>query len=86
MRLGCLNHALLSARAVAARGLALAGWVANRVDPRMARGDDNVAELASRLSAPLVADVPYGARPAFGPAALAALDLVPASRARGGAR
>ena len=45
MRLGCLNHALLTADAIAARGLTLAGWVANRIDPAMVRADDNVAEL-----------------------------------------
>ena len=37
LRLGCINHALLSAEAIAARGLTLAGWVANQVDPQMAR-------------------------------------------------
>ena len=37
IRLGCLNHALLSALAIAARGLRLAGWVANRIDPEMMR-------------------------------------------------
>ena len=36
LRLGCLNHALLTAEAIRARGLTLAGWVANRVDPDMA--------------------------------------------------
>jgi dethiobiotin synthetase len=59
MRLGCLNHALLTAEAVAARGLALAGWIANRIDPRMAEQEANVAWLAQRLHAPCVADVPH---------------------------
>ena len=54
MRLGCLNHALLSMEAIRKRGLAFDGWIANRIDPGMARVDDNVAELALRLgSAPL---------------------------------
>jgi dethiobiotin synthetase len=70
MRLGCLNHALLSAEAIVARGLALAGWVANRVDPAMLRADDNVSELRSLIPAPLVADVAFGAAPAFDPASL----------------
>ena len=65
MRLGCLNHALLTADAIAARGLVLAGWVANRIEPAMARGDDSVAALAERLPAPLVADVGFGRFPAF---------------------
>ncbi len=75
VRLGCLNHALLSARAIAARGLRLAGWVANRVDPAMARGDDSVAALAERLGSPPLADLAWGAAPGFSPAALAALDV-----------
>ena len=61
LRLGCLNHALLTAEAIAARGLRLAGWVANRIDPQMAAVDDNIATLARRLPAPLWADVPHGA-------------------------
>ena len=76
VRLGCLNHALLTVEAVAARGLALAGWIANRIDPAMTRADDNVADLARRLSAPLVADVAWNAVPRFTSAALAELGLV----------
>jgi len=76
VRLGCLNHALLSALAIAGRGLTLAGWVANRIDPAMAEADANVAALVARLPAPLVADVPWGGKArAIGPAALAALRL-----------
>lgn len=59
LRLGCLNHALLTAEAIRARGLALAGWVANRVDPEMGAVDENIAYLRARLGAPLLADVPY---------------------------
>lgn len=57
MRLGCLNHALLSTAAIAARGLRLAGWVANRIDPAMAVADENVASLDARIAAPRIADV-----------------------------
>ena len=60
LRLGCLNHALLTAEAIAARGLTLAGWVANRVDPDMLAPDDNIAWLQQRLGAPLLADLPWG--------------------------
>jgi len=60
LRLGCLNHALLTAEAIAARGLTLAGWVANRVDPEMMAPDDNIAWLQQRLGAPLLADIPWG--------------------------
>nr|WP_296017389.1 dethiobiotin synthase [uncultured Acidovorax sp.] len=59
LRLGCLNHALLTAEAIRARGLTLAGWVANRVDPAMEAADENIAYLRARLGAPLLAEVPY---------------------------
>jgi dethiobiotin synthetase len=58
LRLGCINHALLTAEAIAARGLTLAGWVANTVDPAMTQGDGNVQALAVRLPAPLLGVVP----------------------------
>lgn len=63
LRLGCLNHALLTAEAIRARGLTLAGWVANRIDPHMASPDDNIAYLQARLGAPMWADVPCMAQP-----------------------
>ncbi len=59
MRLGCLNHALLSAEAIAARGLRLAGWVANRIDPAMSRFAENLATLQALLPAPLLGVVPH---------------------------
>lgn len=59
VRLGCLNHARLSALAISARGLVLAGWVANRIDPAMDAADESVAALAATLPAPLVADYPW---------------------------
>jgi len=61
LRLGCLNHALLTAQAIAAEGLELAGWVANRIDPGMARAEENIQALRERLRAPLIADIPFGA-------------------------
>lgn len=63
LRLGCLNHALLTAQAVRARGLTLAGWVANGVDPAMAEADANVRTLQDRLDAPLVARLPFMVSP-----------------------
>ena len=63
MRLGCINHALLTADAIRARGAALAGWVANHVVPEMDRAEANVATLEDRLRAPLLARVPYQADP-----------------------
>jgi len=59
MRLGCLSHALLTAEVIASRGLVLAGWVANRVDPAMDAFEDNLAALEQRLSAPCLGVVPY---------------------------
>lgn len=63
MRLGCLNHALLTADAIAARGLRLAGWVANVVDETMPALDENIAALAQRLSAPLLGVIAYQPHP-----------------------
>ncbi|WP_133649938.1 dethiobiotin synthase [Paraburkholderia flava] len=63
MRLGCISHALLTAEAIAARGLRLVGWVANRVDPQMRFADENIATIEHRLArlyrAPLLGTVPY---------------------------
>ena len=76
LRLGCLNHALLTADAIRAAGLPLAGWIANLVDPAMAVPDENVETLAHRLGAPLLGRLPHA--PAPDPAALARhLDLRP---------
>lgn len=61
MRLGCLNHALLSAAAIAQSGQALTGWVANAMSSGMPALADNVATLRQRLSAPLLGQMPYQA-------------------------
>lgn len=58
LRLGCLNHALLTAEAIAARGLKLVAWVANIVDLGMSHGMDNIEALTERLPAPLLGCVP----------------------------
>ena len=58
VRLGCINHAVLSAEAILADGLPLAGWVANVVDPNVARLNDNLATLTERLPAPCIGQVP----------------------------
>ena len=63
LRLGCLNHAALTADAIRARGLVLAGWIANRIDPSMQAQPENIAWLAQRLAAPMLADVPYSDAP-----------------------
>jgi len=58
VRLGCLNHALLTADAIAARGLKLVGWAANIVDLGMRHGLANIDALSSRLPAPFLGCVP----------------------------
>jgi dethiobiotin synthetase len=58
LRLGCINHALLTVEAIAARGLRLAGWVANTVDVNLLNSDATVSALASRIAAPLLGRVP----------------------------
>ncbi len=59
MRLGCINHALLTAEAIRARGLRLVGWIANEVAPGMSRFDENLAALDARLACPRLGVLPY---------------------------
>jgi dethiobiotin synthetase len=59
LRLGCLNHALLTAEAIEARGLKLAGWVGNSVDPDFERREANADTLRSRLAAKCLGIFPY---------------------------
>ena len=59
MRLGCLNHALLSALAINAAGLRLAGWVANSVDPDFEEPERNIVTLNHWLKAPCLGQIPY---------------------------
>ena len=61
LRLGCINHALLSARAIQNDGCTLIGWIGNGIDPAMARLDDNIATLRARLPAPLLGVLPASA-------------------------
>lgn len=64
LRLGCLNHALLTAEAIVSSGLPFPGWIGNAVDPGMALRDENVATLVARLPAPLLGVVPFLSEPA----------------------
>jgi len=59
LRLGCINHALLTAEAIRARGLTLAGWVANQVDAAMLRVEENIAAIDTRIGAPCLGRVPH---------------------------
>ncbi len=58
MRLGCLNHALLTAEAIRARGLKLVGWIANCIDPAMPAQLENIKTLEDRLNTPLLGIMP----------------------------
>ena len=71
LRLGCLNHALLTSDAIAARGYRLAGWIGNCIDPAFARRDANIATLTEMIAAPCLGIVPWLAHPGVGEAAAA---------------
>lgn len=77
VRLGCISHALLTAEAIARDGLPLAGWVANIIDPKTSRLEENLATLAERLPAPCLGRVPKLKHPsAEAVAAYLQLDLL----------
>lgn len=57
MRLGCINHALLTVEAIKTRGLVLAGWVANQLEPDMPMFAENLASLQQRIDAPCLSVV-----------------------------
>lgn len=69
LRLGCINHALLSVEAITARGLVLAGWVANELKLEMHFADENMTALLQRIPAPLLGRVPHLAQPCTAAAA-----------------
>ena len=74
MRLGCISHALLTVEAIIARGLVLAGWIANTADPDMRFEQENIDALAQRIPAPLLGRVPRLQEPTAAQAA-AFIDL-----------
>jgi dethiobiotin synthetase len=59
MKLGCLNHAMLTVREIARSGCQLLGWVANCIDPHMALLPQNIDDLRQRISAPCLGVVPF---------------------------
>jgi len=63
MRLGCISQALLTAEAIAARGLRLAGWVANSAQQEMSYLQENLSALRLRLNAPLLGCIPHLTNP-----------------------
>jgi dethiobiotin synthetase len=63
LRLGCLNHALLTAEAILAEGYRLAGWIATQTEPDMEAVTGNLDSLAARLPAPCLGSMPYQPEP-----------------------
>ena len=63
MKLGCLNHALLTVEAIHRDGLKLAGWIANRVDENMAVYKENIETLHAMIQAPCLGEVPFLSEP-----------------------
>ena len=73
MKLGCLNHALLTEREIERSGLKLLGWVANCIDPDMAYQQENISYLQHRLTAPCLGILPYQSEPQINTSLAAAL-------------
>jgi dethiobiotin synthetase len=63
LRLGCLNHTLLTAESIRAHGARFIGWIANQIDPEMRVQDENLATLAALLDVPCLGTVPWLASP-----------------------
>ena len=59
LRLGCLNHALLTRESLATRGTPFAGWIANAIDPDFDRAAENLATLTARLGMPPLERIPF---------------------------
>lgn len=59
MRLGCISHSLLTVETIQARGLHLAGWIANQIDPGMRHSGANLEALKARIPAPLLGHIPH---------------------------
>ena len=67
IRLGCINHALLTVEAIQTRGLQLAGWIANEIDPEMSMFAENVSSLRQRIAAPCLSVVRWQGDISFDP-------------------
>ena len=74
LKLGCINHALLSEQAVRVSGLKVVGWVANHISPAMPESNANIESLRAHLASPLLGEVPYIPK-ADSTAVAASLDL-----------
>lgn len=81
IKLGCINHALLTAQAVQASGLVLAGWIANDITPPGRRHSEYLATLEALLPAPLLGEIPHLAGAESAPDLARWLSLAPLNRA-----
>ena len=63
IRLGCINHSLLTVESIRAAGARFAGWIANQIDPNMLVRDENLATLGALIDAPCLGVVPWMATP-----------------------
>jgi dethiobiotin synthetase len=63
MKLGCLNHAMLTVREIERSGCKLLGWVANCIDPDMALLEQNITDLRQRIAAPCLGVIPFAPEP-----------------------
>ena len=59
MKLGCLNHALLSYQTIINSGLQVAGWIANQIQPEMPFYQQNLTLLKTKITAPMIAEIPF---------------------------
>ncbi|MCL9782337.1 dethiobiotin synthase [Vibrio sp. S4M6] len=59
IKLGCLNHAILTAEQIRADGLEIAGWVANRINPGTEHYNDIIEMLENKMAAPKIGEIPY---------------------------
>jgi len=59
MKLGCINHAMLTVQTIKSSGLNIVAWVANIIDPDMLMIDENIETIKQRIEAPLIATIPY---------------------------
>lgn len=59
MRLGCINHALLTEKVILSSGLTVLGWVANQINPEMPYYQENITTLNRLMTSPMLAEIPY---------------------------
>jgi len=76
LRLGCINHALLTAAAIRSCGINLVGWIANHVDPDFLYSEQTVSCLSDTLNCRLLGEIPFKALPNELSCAISCLDIM----------